>query len=500
MMFNDPMVKFPKYPFLLPGLKFIRGNGFTIYGSPGGVFKLNGSAVGDLLQKLYPLLSSRKNTFEQLVAASGLEAGRVMRVLEILFAKGCLIDYVDYEPLSRLEKYFVKNMSKNKNYNSVEDLHQLLSEKRVCVLASGESPLAEEVRRRLTDSGITPIEQSELSGKDLVVYVTSNDWEPQLDEILPTNDVLLFCHSRQALQIGPLLGRKAVHKERYLAEKLKNPPLEAREAGYDEAFGRIILLHTLKEYFKFGERLLLKNYIEVSADLSESNVVSIRYGHYLGEDSLIGAYEDRVGFPATKYLNKTSHLAHYKASNAKLTIGDGRSFLWKKTDGANLDPKITELANYLVGYKQKDGPMPKKMCPTGGNINSNLLYIINMNPEYLEGEGLYFYSNLDGSFYMIDRLDRDRLQAAFGGEIENKGSGVLVVPASDVDMIGSKYNDFSFKVANLNLGVLLSQFATAAQVTGVRYNVVTRFDEKKLLELFGIKTTNELINYVIEVV
>lgn len=500
MMFNDPMVKFPKYPFLLPGLKFIRGNGFTVYGSPGGVFKLNGSAVGDLLQKLYPLLSSRKHTFEELVERSGLEAGRVMRVLEILFAKGCLIDYVDYEPLSRLEKYFVKNMSKNKNYNSVEDLHRLLGEKRVCILPSVESPLAEEVRSRLTDHGIRPIEQSELRNGDLVAYLTENEWEPELDEILPRNDVLLFVHSRQALQIGPLLGRKAVHKQRYLTEKLKNPPVQAREAGYDEAFGRIAFLHILKEYFKFGERLLLKNYIEVSADLSESNVVPIRYGHYLGEDSLIGAYEDRVGFPATKYLNRTSHLAHYKASNAKLTIGDGRSFLWKKIEGANLDPKLAELANYMVGYKKKDGQMPKKMCPTGGNINSNLLYLINLNPENLDGEGLYFYSNLDGGFYMINRLDRERLETAFGGEIPTNGSGMLIVPASDADMIGSKYNDFSFKVANLNLGVLLSQFATAAQVAGVRYNVVTRFDEKLLLELFGVKTTNELINYVIEVV
>ena len=500
MMFNDPMVRFPEYSFLLPGLKFIRNNGFTIYGSPGGVFKINGSAAGDLLQKLYPLLSSQKNTLEQLVAKSGLEGVRVLRVLEILFAKGCLINYVDYEALNRLEKYFVKNMSKNKNYNSIEDLRLLTANKRVCVRAAGESPLAEEIRGRLAAIGIPLAEREEAGSGDLVVYLTENDWEEEIEEIAKSRDVLLFSHSRQHLQIGPMLGRKAARKEGYLSAKSANPLAGAREAGYDKAFGRIIFLHTLKEYFKFGERLLLKNYIEVDAGLSESNVVPIRGVHYLGEDSLIGEYEDRVGFPATKYLNKTSHLAHYKASNAKLTIGDGRSFLWKKTDSAKLDPKLTELANYLVGYKKKDGPMPKKMCPTGGNINSNLLYLINRNPDYLEGEGLYFYSNLDGSFYMIDRLDRDRLQEAFGGEIGSGGSGLLLVPASDVDMIGSKYNDFSFKVANLNLGVLLSQFVSAARVQDIGYNVVTRFDERKLLELFGVKTTKELINYVIEVV
>jgi len=62
--FNDPMVKFPKYPFLLPTISIFEDSGYIFYGSVDGPFKLNGKKTYEVVSKVIPLIRKKHTVFE----------------------------------------------------------------------------------------------------------------------------------------------------------------------------------------------------------------------------------------------------------------------------------------------------------------------------------------------------------------------------------------------------------------------------------------------------
>ena len=73
----------------------------------------------------------------------------------------------------------------------------------------------------------------------------------------------------------------------------------------------------------------------------------------------------------------------------------------------------------------------------------------------------------------------------------------IVVPVSDISVIASKYNEFAFKVANLNLGVALSYILEKASSNNVSIDIVFEFDEEQLLKCFSTTNNSESIGYVV---
>ena len=84
--FNDPMVKFPKYPFLLPTISIFEDSGYIFYGSVDGPFKLNGKKTYEVVSKVIPLIRKKHTVFEILEKTS-LSEDVVFKFLQLLYMK-----------------------------------------------------------------------------------------------------------------------------------------------------------------------------------------------------------------------------------------------------------------------------------------------------------------------------------------------------------------------------------------------------------------------------
>ena len=154
---------------------------------------------------------------------------------------------------------------------------------------------------------------------------------------------------------------------------------------------------------------------------------------------------------------------------------------------------IDNLIKSITDFKENSN---KKFSPTGGGLNSILLYIINYDDDELYGRGVYSYSNIDKSYYRIN----DKVYNPSMEEIVRHDSHqykCIVVPVSDISVIASKYNEFAFKVANLNLGVALSYILEKASSSNVSVDIVFEFDEEQLLKCFSTTNNSESIGYAV---
>ena len=137
-----------------------------------------------------------------------------------------------------------------------------------------------------------------------------------------------------------------------------------------------------------------------------------------------------------------------------------------------------------------------KFSPTGGGLNSTLLYIINYDDEELYGKGIYYYSNIDKSYYRVnnkvDNLGMEEIVRHDSTQYK-----CLVIPVSDISVIASKYNDFAFKVANLNLGVTLSYILEKVRSCNISIDILFEFDEEQLLKCFSTTNNVESIGYAV---
>lgn len=224
---------------------------------------------------------------------------------------------------------------------------------------------------------------------------------------------------------------------------------------------------------------------------------------YEHEVPSIVSFEKFIQFPASKFVNASSHLTHYKSKNLKLTVYNQASFLWKKLDDVEVPSQIDLLMRKTVGYKDLEIKY-KRYTPTGGNINSNLLFYVNINNKAFMGKGIYFYNNTDNTYYQImndELLDVTNFVKLLDRNCTtNQNVQGYLLLGNDTDIIAEKYNDFSFKIANLNNGILLSNLMSLSKIADVQLKVHTRFDEKAILHLLGIERSNEIINFVVEVV
>lgn len=144
----------------------------------------------------------------------------------------------------------------------------------------------------------------------------------------------------------------------------------------------------------------------------------------------------------------------------------------------------------------------KRYTPSGGNINSNLLFYINLEVNSFDGLGIYFYNNFDSQYYQVRDFSDEDISNFYKNIImqdkKNDVKGYFII-ANDTDLISQKYENFSFKIANLNTGVMLSQLFSIRKYFELNCRMITQFNEREILNLLGIKKSNEVVNFIIEV-
>lgn len=484
--FNDPMVKFPKYPYLLPTVSVFEDSGYIFYGSVDGPFKLNGKKTREVVSKVMPLIRKKHTVFEILEKTS-LSEDVVFKFLQILYTKSCLVDYVEYETLSSNDKNLLTSLSHHKNYRSLTDYKFSLKNRNVFI-SSHYQKLVDQLSVLLTEADFTVIDSENDIDNDTVILCINNT--TIIEKYYKNNEVIYFGIQQDYLQVGPVFFDKAVKPSMYM------PDIDNNSIINELNWCNQIASMTISFVMERSQTIPVDRFyvIDTNGELNSTTKVPY-FKNSTGVSNIIAEYEDSCKFLATKYLNKNNHLVHYKDSNLKLTINNNTSSFWEKlpVEQKFKSSNIDNLIKSIIDFKENSN---KKFSPTGGGLNSTLLYIINYDDEELYGKGIYSYSNIDKSYYRVNNIV-DNLGMEEIVRHDSTQYKCLVIPVSDISVIASKYNDFAFKVANLNLGVTLSYILEKVRSCNISIDILFEFDEEQLLKCFSTTNNVESIGYAV---
>lgn len=478
-MLFDPMVKWPEIPTISSRIQFFIDDGIILCGGNKGPFKLTGKmAVKDTCDLLYKLKHNSlayPNFIKKL--SSEENSNNLLYVLTKLHANGFLSD----RSASSFEEEYYDQLNQNvKNFDSVREILSLKSQMKVKL--SINKPLVLNAIKEIFELNHFNIVDDESFDWQLM-EVDSNT---NLSSINERKQTFLFSITDKGYTLGPIVSKNAIR---------------VNELGFYSKvnFGHTVDHSTLYDiYLTMMKTMLRLNDFYLDQGLVEYTDYEFRYidkVELIGEDrlSIIENYEITSAFSSPKYQNKSNHLAHYREGNVRLGKKEFLSDFWKPTDYFAPDGlKETFLA--LAGFKQDI--VGKKMSPTGGNINANLLFYLNVSSNDLEGIGSYYFDNITGKMYQID----DNL--SMFTNLINKGNGKnsYLILASNVDYIETKYHDFSFKIANLNTGVQLATLFSIKKPAKVcQFNVINHFEEADIKEALGISMNKVIINAILEV-
>lgn len=484
--FNDPMVKFPKYPFLLPTISIFEDSGYIFYGSVDGPFKLNGKKTYEVVSKIIPLIRKKHTVFE-IIEKTSLSEDVVFKFLQILYIKSCLVDYVEYERLSLNDKNLLTSLSHHKNYSSLAD-YKVSLEKRNIFISSHFQKLVSRLAALLTEVGFKIIDSANEIDDDTLILCINNT--TIIENYYQNNEVIYFGIQRDYLQVGPVFFDKAVKPSMYMPDIDSNSFIN--ELNWCSQIASMIISF----FMECSQTIPVDRFYIIDANGELSSTTKIPYfKNFTGVNKIVAEYEDSCKFLATKYLNKNNHLVHYKDSNLKLTFNNNTSSFWEKlpVEQKFKSSNIDNLIKSITDFKENSN---KKFSPTGGALNSTLLYIINYDDDELYGRGIYYYSNIDKSYYRInDKVDNPSMEEIL--RHDSHQYKCIIVPVSDISVIASKYNEFAFKVANLNLGVALSYIFEKASSSNVLVDIIFEFDEEQLLKCFSTTNNSESIGYAV---
>ncbi|AAP11989.1 MULTISPECIES: nitroreductase family protein [Bacillus] len=507
LLINDPMVQFPKQPKLIPNIHTIYYQGVTIYGPSDGPFKLNGTLAAKLVYSLFPLLE-QGITLEEIYEKSDFAKEDIDKLLEILFMKGCLVQAYDNKELTNQDRFFIRKMTKFKNHTNLEDIYQILQESIVYIICDEEA-LTNKIQKKLSKYGLNAerlfideyMEVKTPKLKKLIVYISDSDFNDNVVSKLSDKLDVLYV-DRVSGQIGPIFSKKAITTTNYLHHLIKTEKNSIENYVKEDILSDYISILLLREIGKISNNLLTEGYYRNVGGMLDYQVIDKRTRTSSSQELTLYDYEVAVQFPASKYVNKTSHLTHFKEKNLKLGIFNQASFLWKKLDSTNSVPKnVDGIFKYTMAYKNHKLKF-KRYTPSGGNINSNLLFYINLEVNSFDGLGIYFYNNFDSQYYQVRDFSDEDISNFYKNIImqdkKNDVKGYFII-ANDTDLISQKYENFSFKIANLNTGVMLSQLFSIRKYFELNCRMITQFNEREILNLLGIKKSNEVVNFIIEV-
>jgi len=161
---------------------------------------------------------------------------------------------------------------------------------------------------------------------------------------------------------------------------------------------------------------------------------------------------------------------------------------------------VAALCSFGVGVREYGSSVARRWVPSAGNFGSASLHILTSGLDQLE-RGLYSYDAASHS--LVNRQTRascrveDLIRAITGTRAST--DRILLVATARQDLLIPKYRDFSYKLAQLDAGVVLAQVAFVAAALGMRYRVLHSWPDGLLAQELNLRKGAESVAVVIEI-
>lgn len=475
MINNDPALLWPKYPVLNSSVQLFYGDGVIIYGGTQGAFKVNGKESYYICQEVTNVLfenEKQKESNRKIIDILNQknQGNKLIYFYNLLYQNGCLSFIYN----NKEEQYWGYLNSYVKNFSSPSDIYEYRQNTSIKL-----NILQEYAQKKLYDFF-----------KNNEIKVTNNNYKWNLVELVEEQDIyeldlkvknIILFNTTEGLIIGPIVSRDAISIDSavklYRKIKISNKKLNESDIS-------LISLCVYKLILKLSEYHLDRSFILSKKGHTEYKLLYDNID--ISDKNLIKQYELKVGFPASQYANKKSHLTHYQTKNISYSKYNFENPFWKPILG-EYPPNLMLLIKALSDFK--DSNPRKKYAPTGGNLNSNMIFYMNYVEDHFEGTGIYFYNNIERIFYKVtDKVYKDNNSQIYDG---------ILLLGSNIDVISKKYGDFSFKVANLNMGVLLATiglFSNSNYSEKLSVDLFHIYDEEDIKKTIGMHLVNIIFN------
>lgn len=161
---------------------------------------------------------------------------------------------------------------------------------------------------------------------------------------------------------------------------------------------------------------------------------------------------------------------------------------------------LAALLSFGAGIKEVVGTRVKRWAPSGGNMGSVRIHVNNTCFGELP-EGLYSYEAMDHE--LVARRTRNSLSASqlhkeVSGGASSKGTFLIVLSARR-DLLFDKYQEFSYKLSNLDAGAAIAQITLILGAFGWFWRIYDCWPDDLLGNELNLRTDREHISAVIEV-
>jgi SagB-type dehydrogenase family enzyme len=489
---------------------------------------LRGKSARDLLPRLMPHLNGR-STIEVLAARfPWLASGTIRNAVTLLYSRGLLEDgcpppaAADLRDVDSFLGRFVDVTRVNHNRREALDRLQASS-----VLVGGSDEGADLLQRQLAGSGIGRLglvkdAGGDLRGCSLVVAVAtreSDDLTLLLEQARQHGVWALHVRvAHDLVQIGPLLmpGQiccypcmREIHD---LPRGDADPDLVSFWLGMAALEAFLVLsrvgnprLHNGFERYETTRHGIVNQY---------RYIVGIpgcaRCG--LGGPSLDPAspaflswlLHSSVSMPPHELRSPREHQNHYNAPNIALTLELNEPYYgapivalpaarpldgplpWSERGSERRGIDVEELATllwYAAGYQTLEHDARWRIAPTAGGLGSPELFVIARQVDGL-AEGLYRYHS---PRHVLERLKDSSLpllQAALG--VASALPPCTIVGAGALGKVRSKYQNFSYRLVNLDAGVALGYLHDVAAALGLQVREYSDIHDKGIAEAISL--------------
>ena len=489
---------------------------------------IRGKAARDLLPRLIPHLNGRSTVEELAPRFPQLASGTIRNAVTLLYSRGLLEDGcpppvpADLQDVDGFLGRFVDVTRVNRNRCEALDRLQASS-----VLVGGSEEAADLMQRQLAGSGIGRLglvkdSERNLRGCSLLVAVATREADDLTSLLEQARQQRVWAlHVRAAqdvVQIGPLFMPGQVCCYRCMHEIHDLPCGDADQDLVSWWLG-IAALEAFLVLSRLGNPRL-HNGFERYERTRHGIVHQYRYivgvpgcsrcglgGPPLDPKTpafLSWLLHSSVSMPPHELRSPREHQNHYNASNIALTLALNEPYYgapvvalpaarpldgpmpWSLAGPHRPGIDVEELATllwYAAGYQNIDGGAQWRIAPTAGGLGSPELFGIVRQVDGVP-DGIYRYHS---PRHVLERLKASSLplmQAALG--IATELPPCTIVGTGALGKVRSKYQNFSYRLVNLDAGVALGYLHDVASALGLRVREYSNIHDKGIAEAIGL--------------
>ena len=488
---------------------------------------LRGKSARDLLPRLILQLDGRSTVEELALRFPGLVSETIRNAVALLYSRGLLEDGCPPPAAAELQDVdsflgrFVDVTRVNRNRR--EALDRLQTSR---VLVGGSEDAADLMQRQLAGSGIGRLgivrdADPDLGGCSLLVAVATredDDLTPLLEQARQQGVWALHVRAAQdVVQIGPLLMPGQARCYRCMREIHDVPRGNADPDLVSFWLGKAAL-----EAFLVLSRLgnpRLHNGFDLYERTRHGIVNQYRYVAGIPGCSRCGLggppldpktpafltwlLHSSASLPPHELRSPREHQNHYNAANIALTLELSEPYYgapvvalpaarpldgplpWSEVGSQRREIDVEELATllwYAAGYQKIEGGALRRIAPTAGGLGSPELFVIARQVHGVP-EGLYRYHS---PRHVLERLKDSSLplvQAALG--IATALPPCMIVGTGALGRVRSKYQNFSYRLVNLDAGVVLGYLHDVAAALGIPLQEYSNMHDKAMAAALG---------------